>query len=284
MTEAPSSLPFASGPSAARRVRGGLFYAVAWFLAGLLVLFVLLPLVRLAFASSPSELADAAAAPDIRSAIGVSLQDAGITALVAALLGVPLAYVLSRNAFPGNGLVQSMVDLPLAVPHSVVGIGLLFVLSRRGWVGAPATHLGLAFYGTHWGIVAGMLFVSAPFMVDSARQAFDGIDPRLEQAARSLGAGPWRTFAWVTLPLAARGVLAGLVLTYARSISEFGAVAILAYFPMTAPVKVYDLFLQSGLQRSAAASVLLLGVTLSTFVVFRALAYQRVGPAARLRR
>jgi molybdate/tungstate transport system permease protein len=270
--------------SAGQRTRRGLFTAVAWLLTGLLLVVVLLPLLRLVVETSPAGLADAAETADIRAAIGLSLQDAAITALVAAVLGVPMAYLLARSTFPGNALVQSVVDLPLAVPHSVVGIGLLLVLSRRAWVGGPALHLSISFYGTQAGIVAGMLFVSAPFMVDSARLAFEGVDPRLEQVARSLGAGPWRAFARVTVPLAGRGVLAGLVLTYARSISEFGAVAILAYFPMTAPVKVYDLFLQSGLQRSAAASVLLLGVTLSTFVVFRALAAQRVGPAARLQR
>jgi molybdate/tungstate transport system permease protein len=259
------------------RLRAGLFYAVTWTLGGLLIAFISLPLVRLFLATSPGHLAGAAAQPDVRSAIRLSLQDAALTALIAAFLGVPLAYLLARRRFPGRGLVQAIVDLPLAVPHTVAGIALLFVFGRRGWVGAPAGHAGISFFGTQWGVIAGMLFVSAPFMVDSVRAAIEGIDPRLEQAARSLGAGPWQTFRRVTLPLAARGVLTGLVLTYARSISEFGAVVILAYFPMTAPVKVYDLYLQSGLDRSAAAAVLLLAVTLSTFVLFRALAHARVG-------
>jgi len=245
-------------------------------LAGLLLGFVVLPLVRLVLATSPTQLAAAVRTADIRAAVWLSLQDAAITAVVAAFLGIPLAWLLARGHVPGRYFLQGVVDLPLAVPHSVVGIGLLFVLGRRGWVGAPAGHIDLSFYGTQAGIVAGMLFVSAPFMVDSVRQAIESIDPRLEQAARSLGAGPWLTFSRVTLPLAARGVFAGLALTYARSISEFGAVAILAYFPMTAPVKVYDLYLQAGLQQSASAAVLLLLVTLSTFVVFRALAAQQV--------
>jgi len=267
-------------PAAWPGLRRGLFYAVTWLLAGLLLAFIVLPLVRLTLATSPSQLADAVRTAEIRSAIWLSLRDAALTAVVAAVLGIPLAWLLARGRLPARSVVQGVVDLPLAVPHSVVGIGLLFVLSRRGWVGAQTGHLGISFYGTEWGIVAGMLFVSVPFMVDSVRLAIEGIDPRLEQAARSLGAGPWLTFSRVTLPLAARGVFAGMALTYARSISEFGAVAILAYFPMTAPVKVYALYLQNGLQQSAAASVLLLLVTLSTFVVFRALASGRVGPRA----
>ncbi|HYM14087.1 MAG TPA: ABC transporter permease [Dehalococcoidia bacterium] len=264
-------------PSAAPRV---LFLATLWCLGGLLVAFIMLPLVRLTLATSPGELVDAGQRSDVRAAIRLSLQDAAVTAVVAAFLGVPLAFILSRSVFPGQRFVEAIVDLPLAVPHSVVGIALLFVFGRRGWIGAPADHIGISFFGTQWGIVAGMLFVSAPFMVGSVRVALDAIDPRIERAARSLGATRAYAFRRVTLPLAARGIMTGLVLTYARSISEFGAIVILAYYPMTAPVKAYDLYLQNGLDASAAVSVLLLIVTLSTFVVFRALASGQVRPLA----
>lgn len=264
------------GPGGAiARVSRVTFSPLVWLTSALLVAFILLPLVRLALSTSPADLSDAAADAAVRDAIVLSLKDAGITAVVAAVFGVPLAYVLARHAFPGHGLVEAIVDLPLAVPHPVVGIGLLFVFSRRGWVGQPADHLGISFFGSEWGIIVGMLFVSAPFMVNSVRVAVEGIDPRIDQAARSLGATPAYAFRHVTLPLAMRGIVTGLVLTYARSISEFGAIVILAYYPMTAPVKVYDLYLQSGLDASAAASVLLLIVTLSTFIVFRALASGR---------
>jgi molybdate/tungstate transport system permease protein len=121
-----------------------------------------------------------------------------------------------------------------------------------------------------------MLFVSCPFAVNSARVAFEAVDPRLERAAQSLGATPWHAFRRVTLPLAMRGVLTGTVLVYARSISEFGAVVIIAYYPATAPVEIYNLFLQSGLTQSAAAAVVLLIVTLATFLVFRTLASGRL--------
>ncbi len=243
-----------------------------------MVAFIVLPLLRLVVASSLTDVGHAATRADIRSAILLSLQDAAITSVIAAVLGVPLAFVLSRYAFRGRRIVEAIVDLPLAVPHSVVGIALLFVFGRNGWVGGPAGSVGISFFGTQWGIIVGMLFVSSPFMVGSARVALDGIDPQIEQAARSLGASPAYAFRHVTLPLATRGIITGLVLTYARSISEFGAIVILAYYPMTAPVKVYDLYLQNGLQASVSASVLLLVVTLSTFVVFRAVASGQVRP------
>jgi molybdate/tungstate transport system permease protein len=243
-----------------------------WVLSGLLIAFILLPLVRLGASSTPNSLHAAAASAEVRDAILLSLKDAAITAAIATVSGVPLAYLLATRRIPMPGLVQAIVDLPLAVPHTVAGIALLFVFGRRGWIGSPASHLGISFYGTQWGIVAAMLFVSVPFAVNSARVAFEAIDPSYERAARSLGASPGHAFRRVTLPLALRGVLTGTVLVYARSISEFGAVVIIAYYPATAPVEIYNLFLRSGLTQSASAAVLLLLVSLATFLVLRTLA------------
>ncbi len=250
----------------------GAFQWLMWGLGGLLLAFILLPLVRLATTSSVSSLTRAAETAAIRDAILLSLQDAAITAVVATVVGVPLAYVLARRRFRGRNLLQAVVDLPLAVPHTVAGIALLFVFGRTGWIGGPASHIGISFYGSQWGIVAAMLFVSAPFAVNSARVAFESIDQNLERAARSLGASPRYSFRHVSLPLGARGVVSGAVLVYARSISEFGAVIIIAFYPVTAPVEVYNLFLQSGLTESASAAVLLLFVSLATFLVLRTLA------------
>jgi molybdate/tungstate transport system permease protein len=254
----------------------GLFSASMWLLSGVLLGFILLPVVRLITTSSVGSLGHALADADLRAALLLSVQDAGITAALATLLGVPLGYLFARRGFPGRALMQAIIDLPLAVPHTVAGIALLFVFGRTGWIGAPAEAAGLSFYGSQAGVVVAMLFVSAPFAVNSARVAFEAVDPRLERAARSLGASPWHAFRRVTLPLAVRGVLTGAVLVYARSISEFGAVVIIAYYPATAPVEIYNLFLQSGLTQATAAAVILLIVTLSTFLVFRALASGRL--------
>jgi molybdate/tungstate transport system permease protein len=252
------------------------FEAILWLCSGLLIALVLLPLVRLLTAVPFSALKGAAASAEIRDALTRSLVDATITAVIATVLGAPLGYLLARRSFPGRTLVEAIVDLPLAVPHTVAGIALLLVYGRAGWVGAPASHLGVSFYGADPGIVVAMLFVSAPFAVDSAKVAFGSLDPGLERAARSLGARPGYTFRRITLPLASRGVLAGTVLVYARSISEFGALAILAYYPATAPVEIYSLFLRGGLTDSAAAAVLLLIVTLATFLVLRVLVRGRL--------
>lgn len=249
------------------------------FLGCLLVGFILLPLVQMAATQTGTSLVRAAFDDDIRAALWLSIEAAFLTVLIAALVGVPLAYLLARSAFPGKAIVEAIVDLPLTVPHSVVGIALLMVFGRQGILGAPADALlGLKFWGTIAGIVVAMLFVSAPFTVNAARIAFEGVDPRLEMVARTLGMGPWRGLRYVTLPLAWRGILTGLTLTYARSISEFGAVVILVYYPMSAPVKIYDLFLRFGLDAATGAAVLLLIVTIGLFILLRSIAF---GAAAR---
>jgi molybdate/tungstate transport system permease protein len=252
---------------------------------GLLLAFIALPLLRLYGAQTSDSILRVAAMAEVRSAILLSVEAALATAVCAALLGVPLAYLLARTSFPGKGLVEAIVDLPLAVPHTVVGIALLFVFGRTGMIGAPVAELtGFQFWGTAGGIVIAMLYVSAPYAVNAARVGFEAVDPRLEKVARTLGAGRWAVFLQVSLPLAARGILTGLALTFARSISEFGSVVVLTYYPMTAPVKIYDMFLQFGLADSSAMAALFLAVTLSLFILLRFLFAPRRDAASAERR
>lgn len=259
--------------------RPGTLYLLCWFCGSVLLAFLVVPLVALATHQSAQNLGQVAGMADVRAAIALSLEGAFLSATLAALAGVPLAYGLARTRFPGKGMVAALIDLPLAVPHTVAGIALLMVFGRQGIFGEPLqTLVGLRFWGTLAGIVVAMLFVSAPYTVNAARIGFEAVDPRLEQIARTLGLGPWRTFLRITLPLAWHSIMTGVTLTYARSISEFGAVVILVYYPMTAPVMIYELFLRFGLEQAAGAAVLLLIVSLALFVLLRALA-QRGTPA-----
>jgi molybdate/tungstate transport system permease protein len=260
--------------------RPSTLYLLCWFGGGVLLAFLVIPLVALFTHESSQDLAAAAGMADVRGAIALSIEGAFLSAALAALGGVPLAYVLTRTTFPGKGLVAALIDLPLAVPHTVAGIALFLVFGRQGILGEPLQALaGLKFWGTIAGIVVAMLFVSAPYTVNAARIGFEAVDPRLEKIARTLGLGPWRTFVRITLPLARHSILTGVTLTFARSISEFGAVVILVYYPMTAPVMIYELFVRFGLQQAAAAAVLLLIVSLALFVLLRALA-RRGAPAS----
>ena len=253
------------------------FLVWLWLPASLLLAFILIPLLRLLTAQPAGTLVQVAELADVRASVLTSLEAAASSAAIATLLGTPLAYLLARGRFFGKGAIAALVDLPLAVPHTVAGIALLFVLGRRTFLGSLAQHdLGLSFYSTFAGVVAAMLFVSAPYAVNAARVGFEAVDERYERVARSLGASRFEAFRRVALPLARRGILTGVMLTYARSISEIGSVLILAYYPMTAPVKIYTLFLEASLQEATAAAVLLLLVTLTTFLLLRLLASGRL--------
>lgn len=248
----------------------------AWLCGGVLLAFILLPLFQLVAVQTAGTLLAAARATDVQSALTLSVTASVLTAVVAGLFGVPFAYFLARADFVGKSAVAAIVDVPLTVPHTVAGIALLMVFGRHGMIGGPAEEfLGLRFWGTLAGIVVAMLFVSLPYTVNAARIAFEGVDPRLEMVARTLGLGPWRVLARITVPLAWHGIATGLTLTFARSISEFGAVVILVYYPMTAPVQIYEMFLRYGLEEASAVAVLLLIISLALFILFRHVAYGR---------
>lgn len=215
-------------------------------------------------------LLDAAASKSVVKSILLSLYAGFIATVVAFLLGVPMAYILARNNFAGKRFVESMLDVPVVIPHTVAGIALLTVFGANGLLGAPLGPY-IQFRDAMPGIVIAMLFVSAPFMTNSAREGFKSIDPKLENVARSLGAPLWKVFAFVTLPLASRHLLIGSIMCWARAISEFGAVVMIAYYPMIGPTLIYDRYLSQGLSASRPVAVLLILVTLTIFIAVRIL-------------
>src|SRR5919112_1019322 len=237
----------------------------------LLVLFVVGPLLRLLLLASPQSLGEGLRDPELRESILLTVLTASGATLIAAVLGIPLAYLLARRPFPGRRLVQGLIDLPVVVPHPVAGIALLLFLGRRSEVGGALANLGLEFVSHVPGIVAAMLFVSAPILVSGAREAFRSVDPQLERVARTLGDTAWGAFRRVTLPLAARGGLAGSILAWSRSVSEFGSIVILTYNPKVASIYIFDRFTTFGLQSAVPAAVILLLVALTMLVVVRVL-------------
>ena len=252
-------------------VRSLLSRVVLAALGACLVLFIVGPLLRLLFFSSPQSLSAALQDSELRDSIVLTVFTASLATLIAALFGVPLAYLLARRNFPGRRLVQGLIELPVVVPHPIAGIALLLFLGRRSEVGGALAHLGLEFVSHVPGIVAAMLFVSAPILVSGAREAFRGVDPQLERVARTLGDTGWGAFTRVTLPLAGRGVLAGSMLAWSRSISEFGSIVILTYNPKVASIYIFDRFTAFGLQAAVPAAVILLLVALTVLVVVRVL-------------
>ncbi len=259
------------------RKRGSsVFYLLFSFISGLLILFIILPLTQTIISPSPRLIAEQVADPEVMESILNSLSLAIVTAIIACIFGIPLAYILARKKFWGKAVIEAIVDLPLAIPHTVAGIALLSVFGRKAFLGAPLEqYFGLTFMGTRIAVVTAMLFVSLPYMVNSVRDGFEAISERLEQVGRTLGASSFGVFRRISLPLVQRSIFTGMVLTWARAISEFGAVIVVAYYPMTAPVKIWDVFTTTTLEKSSAVAALLLIVCLLGFVVFRLLAYKK---------
>jgi molybdate transport system permease protein len=154
-------------------------------------------------------------------------------ALIAVVIALPpglaLAWLLARRNWPGKLLVETLVTLPLVVPPVATGLGLLLLLGRHGWVGALLDQwFGTEIVFTWKAVVAAMVVMSFPLLVRAARVGFESVDSTVEDAARSLGASPWEVFFRITLPLARRGVLAGVVMGFARALGEFGATMVVA--------------------------------------------------------
>lgn len=209
----------------------------------------------------------------VADALVLSLVTSLAATAMAVIMGIPLAWVLSRVAFPGRHLVRAVVTLPMVLPPVVGGAALLFALGRRGLIGGPlhqATGLILPF--STWGVVAANTFVALPFLVITAEGAFDSVDRRLEGAASTLGARPLTVFWRVTLPLARPSLRAGAVLAWARALGEFGATITFAgNLPgrtQTLPLAVF-VALESDRDLAVALSLILVVISLTVLVTLR---------------
>lgn len=212
---------------------------------------------------------------DVLRSIWLSVYTAVAAGLISFLLGTPLAYLLARESFRGKRLVESLIDLPIVIPHPVVGIAILSVSGRNHWLGQIMADLGIRIMGSVTGIITVLTFVGLPFYVNAAKSGFESISPRLENVSRSLGASMPATFFRVTFPLARRSMIIGFIMCVARAISEFGAVVIVAYHPMIAPVMIFERFEGYGLKYSQPIAVWLVSVCLALFLVLRILTLRK---------
>jgi molybdate/tungstate transport system permease protein len=240
--------------------------------ASLLILFIILPVLVTVFSVSVRSLLETMTDPDIARSISLTFLAGGVATGIGVLLGLPLAYIMARISFPGKSIVSGIIDLPLIIPHTAAGVGLLLVFGRQGILGPAFAQLGVYFTDSLAGIVVGMMFVSLPLLINASREAFAAVDRELEQSARVDGASAWQIFWGVTLPLAWKGVLSGVIMMWARGISEFGAVVILAYSPKIIPVLIYERFQGFGLSSAVPVTALMLILVLILFIALRWLA------------
>ncbi|NJD58208.1 MAG: molybdenum ABC transporter permease [Anaerolineales bacterium] len=239
------------------------------FLAGLLVLFVILPLISTLLSTTPGAFLNSFTDPEVVKSICLTFGAAAICTVFAMVMGIPLAYILARRMFHGKRLLEAIINLPVVIPHTAAGIALLLVFGRQGLLGKWFYPLGITFTDNLAGIVVAMLFVSLPFLINLSRESFSMVDEEYEKVAFTDGASHWQAFLHVTLPLAWRGVLAGAVMMWSRGISEFGAVVILAYHPKVATVLVYERFAGFGLDAAQPIALILILVALVVFISLR---------------
>jgi molybdate/tungstate transport system permease protein len=236
------------------------------FLGTLLILFIVVPLFRMIISTTPRELVRAAVDPEVIGSIFLTLRASLWATIVAFGLGVPLAFVLARSRFFGKKIIEGLIDIPVIIPHTAAGMALLMVWGRESLF---TRWTGLSIIGTEAAISLGMFFVSVPFLINSAKEAFKLIDVRYEKTAITLGATTWKAFTTVSLPMARKAIISGGIMMWARGISEFGAVVILAYHPMTAPVLIFERFQNYGLKYALPVTVLLIIISLVIFIVLR---------------
>jgi molybdate transport system permease protein len=274
---APSLAPPSTGQARRATTAGAWPVEALAALAGLVLGLPVLVLVGRAVLDG--SLVAAAGTRVVMDALALSLVTTSLSLVLTVALGGPLAFVLARRTFRGAALLEAVVDLPIILPPSVAGLALLLVLGRRGLLGGPLDALGLEIPFTTAAVVIAQAFVSAPFFIRSARTGLAAVDHDLEDAARVDGASERALFVSITLPLAGPALAAGLVMSWARALGEFGATIMFAGNvegrTQTLPLVVYGEFQAGSLDASIAAAAILVLAAFGVLVAVRLLHWGR---------
>jgi molybdate transport system permease protein len=230
--------------------------------------FFVLPIVAIFTHTGLGELVDQLSNPVVHDALIVTLKSTLLAQAFIIGFGTPTAYFLATHRFPGRALIVSLIELPIVLPPAVAGIGLLVAFGRYGLLGSNLFLFNLP------AVVLAVMLVAGPFYVRQAITAFEAVDPSLQAAARTLGAGPLRTFFRVTLPLALGGLIAGTAFSVARGIGEFGATIMFAGSlqgrTQTLTLAIYGEFDRvDGLEIALSISALLVIVSLSLLLTLK---------------
>ena len=243
-------------------------------IASLGILFILTPIIALFIAVDPNTLVktwftDPLLSEQARNALLLTLEAAFTSSILLMIIGIPLSYFLTRYGFRGKNIVEAIIDIPLMIPHAVAGIMILLAYGRRGILGPLLSVTGIVIEDSFWGIVTAMMFVSFPIMIDTLKLGYLSIDESIELVARSMGANRLDTFVKITLPLLLPSIVAGFLLSWARAVSEVGAILIVAYYPKTMNVLVLEWFNSYGLKYAVSLSFVLVLFSLIVFILLK---------------
>ena len=240
--------------------------------AGTLLVFLVLPLVSLLLRVPPGELWTDLRHPVVIEALRLSLLTSAVATLAVVVFGLPVAYLLATREFRGKRLVEVLVELPIVLPPTVAGVGLLLAFGRAGLAGHLLSAFGLSIPFTTLAVVIAQLFVATPFFISAVVAGLREVDPRYRDVAATLRASPLRVFRRVLLPIALPSVLAGAAMSWARALGEFGATITFAGNLMgrtqTMPLAVYTA-LQTDLNSAVALAVVLVVFSFTVLIGLR---------------
>jgi molybdate transport system permease protein len=232
------------------------------------ILFVLLPILAIFLNLDPNRIVVELQSPSVLDAIKVGLTTSFLATMISFGFGVPTAYLLATRKFRGQPFVDALLDLPMVLPPAVAGLALLLAFAPRGLLGPVLQQLGIILPGNVFAVVLAQLFVASPFILRSTKTAFENVPRKLIDNARLLTPSKVRVFLTVTLPLSMYGVLTGLVMTWARSMGEFGATLMFAGnlpgVTQTMPLAIYVLMAEDPLASNVLSAIL---VVISFFVL-----------------
>ena len=244
------------------------------------ILFILLPLAAIFVNLSPSAVLMELHNSSVLDAMKVGLATSSLATIMSFAFGVPTAYLLATRDFRGKSLVDALLDLPMVLPPAVAGLALLLAFAPRGLLGPALLQLGIILPGNVFAVVLAQLFVASPFILRSAKTAFENVPRKLVDNARILTPSGVRVFLTVTLPLSMYGVMTGLVMTWARSMGEFGATLMFAGnlpgVTQTMPLAIYMLMAQDPLA-SNLLSIILVIISFSVLALFKVFDRKRYG-------
>jgi len=246
----------------------------------LFILFIFLPLAAVFLNLDLEKIILQLENPQILSALTVGLVTSFIATVTSFVFGVPTAYLLATKKFPGRSLVDTILDIPIVLPPAVAGVALLLAFAPRGLLGPTLREFGVILPGSTLAVVLAQVFVASPFLLRSAKAAFENVDRALIDSAKILSASRLRVFLTITLPLATHGLVAGAIMTWARSMGEFGATLMFAGnlpgVTQTMPLAIYMLLAEDPLASNVLSAILVL-VSFTVLALFRLLGRRRYG-------
>jgi len=208
---------------------------------------------------------------EIRFAIGLSFYTSITSTILCIIFSIPIAYGMARYSFRGKEIISTIIDIPMALPPIVSGVALLLLFGTTQFGGLLADY-GLKFVFTVKGIILAQFFVNTPYILRILKSSFEDIDPRLEFVSRTLGYNGLQTFFRVTLPLAKNGLIAGLVITWARALGEFGAALMLAGATRmrteTLPISLFLNMSSGDLKLGLAAATIIIIISIVSLLIF----------------